>query len=63
MTATGYRVMANEVRDLVPLLIHPQAAADLRLLADWYERLAHCLEVAHGTPPDMPLEFRRRQAN
>jgi hypothetical protein len=63
MTATGYRVMASEVRELVPLLIHPRAAADLRLLADWYERLAHCLEAAHGTLPDVPVEFRRRQAS
>ena len=63
MTAAGYRVMASEVRDLVPLLIHPQAAADIRLLADWYERLARCLDVAQGTLPDMPVEFRRRQAS
>ena len=59
MTAAGYRVMASEVRDLVPLLIHPEAAADLRLLADRYERLAQRLEVAPGTP-DMPLKFRRQ---
>jgi hypothetical protein len=60
MTAAGYRVMASEVRDLVPLLIHPEAAADLRLLADRYERLAQYLEVAPGTLPDMPLGFRRQ---
>lgn len=62
MTATGYRVMASEIRDLIPLLIHPQAVADLRLLADCYERLAQRLDVPEGALPDMPLEF-RRQAN
>jgi hypothetical protein len=59
MTAMGYRDMANEIRTLVPLLIHPQAVADLRSLADHYERLARHLEVLPGTPPDTPLEYRR----
>ena len=58
MTATEYRYMACEFRDLVPLLVHPQAIADLRLLADRYERLAHYLEVAHGKLQDTPLEYR-----
>ncbi|MGO9946493.1 MAG: hypothetical protein ACLPWG_06570 [Steroidobacteraceae bacterium] len=44
MTDADYRDMANELRDLIPLLLHAQAVADLRLLADRYERLAHCLE-------------------
>jgi len=45
VTDMEYRDMANEIRGLVPLLIHPQAVADLRLLAEHYERLASCLEV------------------
>ena len=45
MTAADYRAMASEIRDLIPLLLHAQAVADLRLLADRYERLAHYLEV------------------
>ena len=60
MTDADYRDMAREIRDLVPLLIHPQAVADLRLLADRYERLAHYLEVVRGTLPDAPLEYRRQ---
>jgi hypothetical protein len=55
MTVLEYREMANEIRELVPLLIHPQAVADLRSLADRYERLARYLEVV----PDTPLEYRR----
>jgi hypothetical protein len=46
MTDADYRAMASEIRDLVPLLLHAQAVADLRLLADRYERLAHYLELA-----------------
>ena len=38
MTDMEYRDMANEIRTLVPLLIHPKAVADLRSLADQYER-------------------------
>jgi hypothetical protein len=45
MTDADYRDMADEIRDLIPLLMHAQAVADLRLLADRYERLAHRLEV------------------
>jgi hypothetical protein len=45
MTALEYRDMANELRALIPLLIHPKAVADLRSLADQYERLASYLEV------------------
>lgn len=48
MTDTDYRHMASEIRDVIPLLIHPQAIADLRLLADRYEKLANYLEVASG---------------
>ena len=50
--------MAREIWD--PLLVHSQALADLRLLADRYERLAHYLEVVHGKLPDTPLEYRRQ---
>ena len=61
MTAATYRVMASEIRDLVPLLIHPQAIADFQLLAERYERLAQYLESAPpGTLPELPLEFRRQ---
>jgi len=60
MTDMDYRDMANEIRGLVPLLIHPKAAADLRSLADQYERLARYLEVQPGTLPDSALEYRRQ---
>ena len=46
MTDADYRDMASEIRDVIPLLMHTQAVADLRVLADRYERLAHYLEVA-----------------
>ena len=49
MTDMDYRDMANEIRALVPLLIHPQAVSDLRSLADRYERLASYLEPLPGT--------------
>jgi hypothetical protein len=60
MTNADYRHMAREIRDLIPLLVHPQAIANLRLLAHRYEKLAQYLEVAPGKLPDMPLD--RRQA-
>jgi hypothetical protein len=60
MTDADYRDMASEIRDLIPLLMHSQVVADLRLLADRYERLAHYLEVVPGTLPDTPLEHRRQ---
>lgn len=60
MTEADYRAMASEIRDLIPLLLHAEAVADLRLLADRYERLAHYLEMEPGTLPDMPLEHRRQ---
>ena len=44
MTEADYRAMASEIRDLLPSLLHSESVADLRLLADRYERLAHCLE-------------------
>jgi len=44
MTGADYRSMASEIRDLIPLILHSESIADLRLLADRYERLAHCLE-------------------
>jgi hypothetical protein len=56
MTDADYD-MAREIWD--PLLVHSQAHADLRLLADRYERLANYLEVVHGKLPDTPLEYRR----
>lgn len=60
MTDADYRYMASELRELIPLLVHPQAVADLRLLADRYEKVAHYLEVVPGKLPDKPLEFRRQ---
>lgn len=60
MTEADYREMASEIRDLIPLLLHSESVADLRLLADRYERLAHYLEVIPGTLPDTPLEHRRQ---
>jgi hypothetical protein len=60
VTDADYREMASEIRALVPKLTHPQAVADLRLLADRYEKLAHYLEVVPGTLPDTPLEIRRQ---
>jgi hypothetical protein len=56
MTDADYRDMASEIRDLIPLLVHPQAVADLRLLAARYEKLAEYLEAA----PEIPQL--RRQA-
>jgi hypothetical protein len=60
MTNADYRDMASEIRDLIPLLVHSQAIADLRVLADRYERLAQYLEVLPGKLPDMPLEHGRQ---
>ena len=59
MTNMDYRDMAEEIRSLVPLLIHPQAVADLSLLADRYDRLAEYLEVLPSVPPDTQLEGHR----
>jgi len=60
MTEADYRSMASEIRDLIPLILHSESIADLRLLADRYERLAHSLEVGPGTLPDAPLVHRRQ---
>ncbi len=60
MTGADYRSMASEIRDLIPLILHSESIADLRLLADRYERLAHSLEVRPGTLPDTPLVHRRQ---
>jgi hypothetical protein len=60
MTDADYRDMASEIRDLIPLLVHSEAVADLRVLANRYERLAHYLEVLPGTLPDTPLEHRQQ---
>ncbi len=60
MTDAEYRDMASEIRDLIPLLIHPQTVADLRLLADRYERLAQYLEAVPDRLPDTPFEYRRQ---
>jgi hypothetical protein len=60
MTDTDYRYMAREIRDLVPLLVHPRAIADLQLLAARYEKLAQYLEVGPGKLPDVPVEYRRQ---
>jgi hypothetical protein len=62
MTPADYREMASEIRGLIPMLLHAQAVADLRLLADRYERLAHALEVIPGALPDT-LVGHRRQAS
>ena len=59
MTAADYRYLATEIRDLIPLLVHPQAIADLRLLADRYEKLGHYLEMEPGKLTDTPVESRR----
>lgn len=59
MTVSDYRYMATEIRDLIPLLVHPQAVTDLRLLAERYERHAQRLEVAVRMP-DTRLEQGRR---
>ncbi|MGO9804596.1 MAG: hypothetical protein ACLPTM_04430 [Steroidobacteraceae bacterium] len=60
MTNADYRDMASEIRDLIPLLLHAQAVADLRLLADHYERVAHYLEMVPGALPDTLVEYRRQ---
>ena len=60
MTDADYRSMASEIRDLIPLLMHAQAVADLRLLADRYERLAQYLEVLPDTLPDTQFEDQRK---
>jgi hypothetical protein len=57
MTEADYREMASEIRDLIPLLLHSESIADLRLLADRYDRLALSLEV--DTLPDAPFQHRR----
>jgi hypothetical protein len=44
MTEADYRAMASEIRELIPSLLHSESVADLRLLADRYDKLAHCLE-------------------
>jgi hypothetical protein len=59
MTSVDYRAMASEIRDIIPSLLHSESVADLRLLADRYERVADYLEVTPGTLPDAPLERMR----
>jgi hypothetical protein len=54
MTVADYKEMASEIRDLIPLLLHSQSIAELRLLADRYDRLAHSLELS--TLSDVPFE-------
>ena len=49
MTEADYRAMASEIRDLIPSLLHSESVADLRLLADRYETLAHCLAQWRGS--------------
>jgi hypothetical protein len=60
MTEADYRAMASEIRDLIPSLLHSESVADLRLLADRYETLAHCLEVVPGTLAGHALSSRRQ---
>ena len=52
MTSADYRSMASELRDIIPLLLHSESVADLRLLVDRYDRLADYLEGAPGTLQD-----------
>jgi hypothetical protein len=61
MNHAQYRAMATEIRDLIPLVLHPQAIADLRLLADRYERLAEYLEVAPGILATTPCVLGTKQ--
>jgi len=63
MNGADYRSMASEIRDLIPLILHSDSIADLRLLADRYERRAHSLEVGPGTLPDTPLVHSARRAD
>jgi hypothetical protein len=60
MTEADYHAMASEIRDLIPLLLHSESVADLRLLADRYERLAHCLKVVPAALPGTPRENTRQ---
>ena len=45
-----YREVATEIRELFSVVKHPEAAQELRLLADRYERLADYLEEVAETP-------------
>ncbi len=45
-----YREVATEIRELFSVVKHPEAAQELRLLADRYERLADYLEEVTETP-------------
>jgi hypothetical protein len=47
-----YRERAARIRALIPSLKDPQAIADLRVLAERYERLAEHLDATAGTPPE-----------
>jgi hypothetical protein len=57
MTEADYREMASEIRDLIPLVLHPESVADLRSLADRYDRLAHSRDVE--ALPDAPFQHTR----
>lgn len=46
-----YRQMASRIRALIPSLKEPQAIADLRLLADRYERFAEHYEATTAPSP------------
>ena len=45
-----YRKVATEIRELFSVVRHPEAAHELRLLADRYERLADYLEGVADAP-------------
>lgn len=45
-----YREVATEIRELFSVVKHPEAAQELRLLADRYERLADYLDGMAETP-------------
>jgi hypothetical protein len=53
--STRYHEMANEIRALVPMLTHTEAALDLRLLAVRYERLAEYLAAGRLAQRDVVL--------
>jgi hypothetical protein len=63
MTEADYRAMASEIRDLIPSLLHSESVADLRLLADRYERLAHVSKSTRHTLPDALSNSSARRAD
>lgn len=58
-----YREMASDIRALVPMLKHTEAAKDLCSLAARYERLAVYLETAIADHKEGRLRALRELAN